>query len=170
MVLSAQLLKNTLLACLSWELQRGCGDLGFEKGCYLTPPSHNLSKDCLILCDLMSSDLGSAAVLGPPAPSMGAKAWRLVTLRTWFVVLTSCLHDEVSMEHSHLQSFVFLMKREWDMACEHPDFPSQQERREFGNNVVIKSYGIGFFYWKIEVFPWELLRVEFSWICQVSSL
>jgi hypothetical protein len=48
------------------------------------------------------------------------------------------------------------------MACEHSDFPPQQERREFGNNVVIKSYGIGLFYWKIEVFPWELLRVEFS--------
>jgi hypothetical protein len=48
------------------------------------------------------------------------------------------------------------------MACEHSDFPSQQERCEFGNTVVIKSYGIGFFYWKIEVFPWELLRVEFS--------
>jgi hypothetical protein len=58
----------------------------------------------------MSSDLGSAAVLGPSVPS--AKAGRLVTLRTWFVVLTSYLHDEVSMKHSHLQSFVFLMKRE----------------------------------------------------------
>jgi hypothetical protein len=55
------------------------------------------------------------------------------------------------------------------MAREHSDFPSQQERCEFGNNVVIKSYGNGFFYWKIEVFPWELLRVEFSSICQVSS-
>jgi len=37
----------------------------------------------------MSSDLGSAAVLGPSVPR--AKAGRLVTLRTWFVVLTSYL-------------------------------------------------------------------------------